>query len=261
MLRGERFDEAYLYWRFLCALVRPGQRVPITSSEKVPQHRPSRRDDADKRLFLEEARAQLANQTLAMQFNHTRAATLLTIAVAELVFLATRAADAISAGVASTLLFFIGFTFSALALGGAASVLTAQALYGTVDLPGASDEDGPLLDSLVDSYGKTLSIGERTNAARLTVLRDAVFLAVLAGLPILGLVTLDSQEPERCDIPPGYACQPIPLPTTSTTPAVGVPPTVSSPSTTAPASTLPTPTPTPAATSTKRPPAPSPIRP
>lgn len=224
VLRGQPFDEAYLYLRFLVALVRPGHPVPLTEPEQVPKTHVSTRSVKDKQLFLEEARAQLAGQNTAMQHNHTRAATLLTVTVAELVFLSSRAGD--QAGLLQLVLLALGYTTAILALSGAAAVLTTQARYGTVNLVAEVDKDNPLLDSLVDGYANVLSIGERTNAARLTVLRDAVFLAVLAALPILGLVAAGSRSDGTCRVPPGYACLAPGTPTPSTPTPTADPTTV-----------------------------------
>lgn len=207
VLRGQRSDEPYLYWRFLVATVRPGAAVPLLRTPQQPQSDPGARTIDEQTLIIEEGRQQLTRQGQAMQQNQTRAATLLTITVAELVYLATAGLQTTKSG--PWLLWLplgLSASLAMLALGGAVSVLTARAVYGTVNLPRLIDGTEPIKPALAREYACGVSVGDETNAARLTVLRDAVLLAVLAGLCLLVLLAAQSGKADQ---------SPAPVPATS----------------------------------------------
>jgi hypothetical protein len=69
-----------------------------------------------------------------------------------------------------------------LALAGTISVLTSKAVYGYVDTVDLADGSRPVLPRLARAYTDAAPIGDVTNAARLTVLRDAVWLAALTAV-------------------------------------------------------------------------------
>lgn len=229
-------DEVRVYLRYVLALANPGVRVPIFGRPRQAERSVTSKNPEEQILLLDEARSQLAGQANAMQNNQTRAATLLTVTVAELVYLVTVASNILKRGepaLVSVWGFALALAFMALA--GAVAVLTTRAEYGGVNLTQVIDSDQAVLAELATRYAESLGIGALTNATRLTVLRDAVWLAVMAGLALVLTVPFssDKSEDQSCKVPAGFVCvRPGPQPTMSAgspalptvSPSVSIPP-------------------------------------
>lgn len=225
--------EAYVYLRYVAALAKPGNRVPVFGAPRRADRTVTSKDPAEQALLLEEARSQIVWQAESMQHNTTRAATLLTIAVAELVFLTMVANNVLGHGAVAVALWSAAVTFAVLSLAGAVAVLTTRAEYGIVSLTAVIDSDEPTLAELARRYTDATEIGARTNATRLTVLRDAVLLAVVAGVGLVAVLLFNNaKDPEAgCKPPAGQTCTfvPItrrvrPLPTSHPSPVLSTPP-------------------------------------
>lgn len=237
LLKGDCWDEPYLYWRFLVALFKPGTAVPLAGKPPIPSTPVSARDIEEQTLIIEEARQEHARQAQTMQHNTTRAATLLTVSTAVLVFYATKGVTASRDNWLLAPPVVLGILLALLAVGGAAAVLTAQARYGTVNLPSLIDQPEPLRESLAQQYAETLSLGALTNAARVTVLRDGVLLAVVSGVLALVILAVEtSKDPTGiCKPPTGTTCTYTPIPSASASsspmPATSTAPAPTTPST------------------------------
>lgn len=247
------WHEAYVYLRYVAALAKPGNRVPVFGAPRNANRSATGKDPTEQAMLLEEARSQIARQAESMQHNTTRAATLLTITVAELVFLTKVANNVLDHGPLAVGLWSAAVTFALLSLAGAVAVLTTRAEYGTVNLTAVIDSDEPTLAELAQRYADATDIGARTNATRLTVLRDAVLLAVVAGVGLVAVLLFnDPKDPEAgCKPPAGQTCtfspiartpsptsQPSPVPSTlgsnTPVPSTPVPSAPPLPSTTTP---------------------------
>jgi hypothetical protein len=205
------FREARGYLSYVAALLYPGRSVPVFEQPPKLVINMQRLSPSDKALLIEEGRTLLANQADAMGRNQTRAATLLTIAVAELVFLAKAGGDVIAHRGWPYLPWTVGLVVAALSLAGAVSVLTSSAVYGGISADALVRDESPVVDALATQYLDALGPGEATNAARLTVLRDAVWLAVLAGVMLIVVFAAKSSDPPTgCSVPTGFACLRVP---------------------------------------------------
>lgn len=248
--------EVRVFFRYVFALTRPGARVPVFGKAEPSERSVTSKDDDEQALLLEEARAQRAGQNDAMQNNQTRAATLLTVTVAELIYLVKVASNILDRSQGPVIaLWGVALVFAFLGLAGTAAVLTTSAEYGGVDLIQVIDSDKPVLEELTTRYVRSLDSGARTNAARLTVLRDAVWLAAVAGLLLMATVpfSADKADDKTCKVPQGFACvRPTPMSTGTMSPNASATSTpTSAPVSTSPttgASSRPTPTPTPVKT-------------
>jgi hypothetical protein len=236
------WTEIRVYLRYVFALARPGSRVPVFGRPRQAARNVASKTDEEQRLLLEEARVQLAGQANAMQNNQTRAATLLTLTVAELVYLVKVASNVLDRrGPALVTLWGLALAFAFLALAGAVAVLTTRAEYGGVNIAQVIDSDGDVRVELASRYAGAIDTGARTNAARLTVLRDAAWLAVMAGLLLVATIPVSSNKSdnETCEVPKGFACV-----RTSSQPKTTMSPTATHlpvPASTASVSTSPTP--------------------
>lgn len=212
------WHEAYVYLRYVAALAKPGTRVPVFGAPRNANRSVTSKDPAEQALLLEEARSQITRQAESMQHNTTRAATLLTIAVTELVFLTKIANNVLDHGAVAVALWSAAVTFAVLSLAGAVAVLTTRAEYGTVNLTAVIDSDEPTLAELAQRYTDATDRGARTNATRLTVLRDAVLLGVVAGVGLVAVLLFNNtKEPEAgCKPPAGQTCTFTPIPRRAT---------------------------------------------
>jgi hypothetical protein len=212
-----KYAEARGYLQYVAALLYPGREVPVFQQPRRIQTDLQDCSDDDFTLLLEEGRRQLERQAADMQRNHTRAATLLTVTVAELVFLAASGPGVFSDGLLVIAIWLVSVTLSVLALAGTVSVLTSSAEYGNVSTVDLADGPRPVLPELARQYTDAVGTGESTNAARLTILRDAVWLAVIAAV-FLVLTTPFTSKPSTtttCAVSAGARCV-IDGPTTRT---------------------------------------------
>jgi hypothetical protein len=181
VIRG-KFRESRAYLWYVGALFRPGIEVPVFAEPTRFEGNLKRFDDADLKLLIEEGRRQLDRQIADVERTKSRAGTLLTISAAEIAVLSASANRVFGHGWPVTLAWAASALFALLAAGGAASLLTAQAQYGRTDTQ--NDAAGPLpyLRNLARGYAESTSYGEQTVAARVTLLRDGVLLAVTAAI-------------------------------------------------------------------------------
>lgn len=203
-----RFREARGYLRYLAALLVPGRAVPVFEQPPPVLVDDSLTDD-DRKLLIEESHRQLERQATDLGRNHTRAATLLTITIAELAFLTTTAPAVFTRSPIVIGLWVLSAVLAVLALGGTVSVLTSRAVYGRVDPASLGRGPAPILPELARQYVASVGPGEATNAARLTVLRDAVWLAVLAAAALVLITPFSGRSAPKtgtCVVPSGASC-------------------------------------------------------
>ncbi len=225
-----RFREQTLYLRYVAALLRPGREVPVFDEPRDPSEKLSSFSNDDRRIVIDEARQQLARQREDVQRNHTRAATLLTVALAELAYAAASGPAIVQAHWSVIVLWALSGIAALLALAGAIAVLTVRADYGIIDTAAMTGWSPPLLPRLAREYATAVGPGEATNNARLTVLRDAVFLAVISAL-LLAPTTPFSRKSEdpvkdcatNATAPCIYRGPSTPLPTSSQAEPTAVP--------------------------------------
>lgn len=198
--------EARAYVAYILALFRPGTEVPLLIAPATGKGDLAATTEDDYKVIIEEGRRTLDRQAADIQRNHTRAATLLTVTVAEAAYLVSQRPTLTGALVTNAL--WAGSILAAvLALGGAISVLTTRADYGAIDTGHLADLDHDhLLRDLALQYTNAAQVGGATNATRLTILRDAVWLASVSGLLLLLLVALmPSQTTSERTAPPPAA--------------------------------------------------------
>lgn len=204
-----RFREPRLYLIYVLALLRPGVEVPVFHRPRRPNRNAATLPAADRAVVIDEARRQIDLQNGDMQRNQTRAATLLTITLAELVFLARSGAAAFDRSWLVQAPWLLSAVLAVLAAAGAVAVLTASAAYGRVDAVDLVDSPGPADEEAARLYAEAVGTGEATNAARLTVLRDGVLLAVVAAVALVAIVPFTAAGPsgdDDCAASTGRAC-------------------------------------------------------
>lgn len=190
-----RRAEARLYLAYVLALFRPGTAVPVFHQPRKPTRSAASLPAVDRAIVIEEGRRQLDHQNADMQRNHTRAATLLTVTVAEVVFLARAASTAFDSAWPVLFAWAASAVLAALAAAGAVAVLTTSAVYGRVHTADIIDSPEPAEETAARLYADAVGFGESTNAARLTVLRDAVLLTLLAALLLAALTPFTVKNP------------------------------------------------------------------
>ncbi|WP_230393846.1 hypothetical protein, partial [Plantactinospora alkalitolerans] len=183
-------------------------------------------------LIIGEARRQLDRQRLDLESLRTRSNALLALCLVEIGLL--------SAGVSkvfkhSWLIFPWAVSVLAvlLALGGAIALLAARADLGGVNLIGLATADPPLHRVAAKTYATSVGTGDVTIAARITVFRDAVFLAIIGAIlyavvwPTVAfqISTLQPSKPTVSEVPTCSTCTPSlqPPPTTAPTKTTNVP--------------------------------------
>ena len=197
-----RFREARLYLRYAVAPFRPGRRLP--TFEKPAELKwpiKSNLDTPQLDLIISEARRQVDRQRADLESLRSRSNAVLTICLAEIALLSAGASKVFKHG---WLIF--PWTMSTLAvllaLGGAISLLSARADFGGVNLMGLAASDPPLHRVAAKSYAETVGTGDVTIAARITVFRDAVLLAIVGAIlyavvwPAVALQNSNVQQPK-----------------------------------------------------------------
>ncbi|MER7270985.1 hypothetical protein ACVMYR_28360 [Micromonospora sp. PTRAS2] len=235
-----RFREARLYLRYAIAPFRPGARLP--TFEKPAELKWPIKSDLDTpqlELIISEARRQVDRQRASLESLRSRSNALLALCLAEIGLLSAGANKVFKHG-----WLIAPWAVSALAvllaLGGAISLLSARADFGGVNLIGLAAADPPLHRVAAKSYATSTGIGDATIAARITVFRDAVLLAIIGAIlyaavwPAVTFQDSDLQQPKpnvsevaKCSIcTPSLPLQPSSPTTQSTTaqtPAPGSP--------------------------------------
>jgi hypothetical protein len=217
------FAEARGYLQYVLALLHPGTDVPVFHGPRDRRTNLEHLQDEDYTLIIEEGRRQLDRQAAEMQRNHTRAATLLTVTVAEIVFLVSSRAAVFDHSLLVTVPWFVGVALAVLALAGTISVLTSKAVYGYVDTVDLADGSTPVLPRLARAYADAAPIGDVTNAARLTVLRDAVWLAALTAVCLVMITPFSAASTQPRRHPAPVQTPTIPSPPPVATPTEGDP--------------------------------------
>jgi hypothetical protein len=213
-----RFREPRLFLIYAFSVLRPGMDLPTFSPQELAGPDVEARDE-DLQLIVDEARRQLDRQQADLVHLQARASTLLTIVIAEIALIASTAPALLARGPVAITAAIAAFSLAALALGGTSSIIASKAVLGAMDVTQLASikpsDDTSLLREAARGYVRLMPPGLATNQARITVLRDAVLLAVLAAAvyapAYVWTKTSDAtQDREVACIP----CQPI-----STTPS------------------------------------------
>ncbi len=222
-----RFREARVYCWYVFALIRPGIEVP-TFGEPVPYTGDIERfTDDDLKVIVEEGRRQIDRQLADLEKNRARAATMLTVSLAELAVLAASAQRVFLKGFLASTIWAISAVLVVLAIGGAASLLTSAAAFGRLETRDLATGPTPVLRQAALGYAHAVGHGEETIRTRITVLRDGVLLIVVAALLYAVLWPFVSTTPS----------DPTPRPSPTGAPACPTTCTPSSPSDPSPTTT------------------------
>lgn len=178
----ERFAEARVYVYYVLAVFRPGIGVPTFGRPDGFTDGLDGLTDDDYKLVVEEGRRQLDRQLADLEKNKSRAATLLTIGLAEVGVLAAGASRAFAYGLWTGIVWIVSALLALLALGGGVSLLTSQAMFGRVDTRAIASSPMPLQQQVAIGYAQSVGWGEETIRTRITVLRDGVLLAVASAM-------------------------------------------------------------------------------
>ncbi|MFT3832422.1 MAG: hypothetical protein QM711_03755 [Micropruina sp.] len=171
-----------MYLAYAFGLLRPGTELP-TFGEPTPFDRDlSEHTDDDLDLLIDEGRRQLDRQLHDLDSVRDRAGTLLTLGLAEVALLAASGQPAWSGPWWLASIWAVAAACAFLAAAGAASLLAGRADLGRTDARLAANQDPPIKGPLALGYLSVVAIGEETVRTRLTVLRSAATLAVLAAL-------------------------------------------------------------------------------
>lgn len=215
-----RFAEARLYLIYCAALLHPGRTVPtFTQTAPVSIDLDTHTDD-EFALLIEEGRRQLDRQMADLERIRNRAGALATVSLALTAAVVTKTADILDHHWILIALWAFACALALLAVAGAASVLSARAVFGYTDTKLAAEGPRPLRRYLAEAYAESVTLGEETVRTFLTVFRDAVtltvssaliFLMVLAGLARgPGSDTLEPTKEAPC--PTSMTCSAPPTP-------------------------------------------------
>lgn len=138
--------------------------------------------DDDLKILVEEGRRTLDQQETDLERIRSRAVPIVTVGLVEIAVLSALAVRAFRHAALADIAWCLAAVTIVLAIGGAASVLTAQARMGRVDPRYLAACQPPLLRATAQEYLVSLGEGEETVRTRLTVLRDAVLTESLAAL-------------------------------------------------------------------------------
>ncbi len=177
-----RWAEFRLYLCYVAAVFWPGVRVPTFGTPAEFTTNLDSLTDDDLKILIEEGRRMLDHQEMGLERIRSRAVTLLTVGLAETAVVSALAARAFHHDAPAAVTWCLGVVAIVLAIGGAISVLTAQARMGRVDARHLATCTPPLLRATAHEYLQSLGEGEETVRTRLTVLRDAVLTESFAAL-------------------------------------------------------------------------------
>lgn len=169
------------FWHCI-AIFRPGTTVPVFEQPLCLQGELKGVPVEDVGLIIEEGRRQFDRQAAFLEHLRTNAGVLLTLGLAEAAFLANGADASFGSAWYVWVLWLISATSVALGLLGALGVLTAKAVFGSIDTLDLAEATEPRPAELARRYADGCRIGQATNYARITVIRDAVFLLVAGGI-------------------------------------------------------------------------------
>jgi hypothetical protein len=243
----ERCAEARVYAYYVLAVFRPGIGVPTFGQPEDFTDSLDGLTDDDHNIVVEEGRRQLDRQLADLEKNKSRAATMLTIGLAEVGVLAAGANRAFAYGPWTGIVWIVSALLALLALGGAVSLLTSQAVFGRVDTRAIASNPMPLQQQVAIGYAQSVGWGEETIRTRITVLRDGVLLAVASAMLYALIWPFISSTPSRQSNPqPESTGVSTTCPTTCTPSSPGSLPTRTSPNgglAPAPTSAVPSPAP------------------
>ncbi|WP_329007639.1 hypothetical protein OG271_18160 [Micromonospora rifamycinica] len=238
-----RLAEARVYGWYVLAVLRPGVEVPTFGQPESFTADIERFTPDDLKIIVEEGRRQLDRQLADLEKTRSRAATLLTIGLAELAVLATSANRVFLLGVPARVVWAISALLVVLTIGGAASLLTSRADFGRLETRQLAGGPMPVLRQAALGYAHTVGTGEETVRTRITVLRDGVLLAVTAALlyaVIWPFVTAAKTQPSPVPRPSSNGVSTCPETCTPSLPDPPSPTTTATPNL-APTSATPTP--------------------
>ena len=178
-----RCREARAYLRYCFALLRPGMVVPVFEAPSETSPQIDTFDDAQLQVVLDEGRRQVDRQRQDLERVQNRAATALTIGLAEIALLSNGGNTVLRAGWPYIMAWLLAVFCVFLGVAGASSLLTARPAVSSptvTDL--ASYKGDSVLYAAAYSYEQSVGMGEVTLSARVTVLRDLALLLVLGGM-------------------------------------------------------------------------------
>lgn len=216
IVRG-RFAEARLYVIYCTALLRPGRIVP-TFTQAPPVSIDLHAHTADEfTVLIEEGRRQVDRQMADLERIRNRAGALATISLALTSAVVTKTADVMNHHWIVIAVWALACLLAVLAVAGAASVLSARAVFGTTDTLLAAQGPRPVPRYLAEAYAESVTVGEETVRTFLTVFRDAVTLAVFSALAFLLILAVLAHSPGSAADKPSKEA-PCPTSTTCSAP-------------------------------------------
>ncbi|WP_406377126.1 hypothetical protein [Streptomyces sp. NBC_00197] len=190
-----RFAEARLYLIYCAALLHPGRPVPTFSQGAPITIDLDIHSDEDFAVIIEEGRRQIDRQMADLERIRNRAGALATVALALTAAVVTKTADVMKHHWALLAMWALACALAVLAVAGAASVLTARAVFGGTDARLAAQGSRPVQRYVAEAYAENVTVGEETVRTFLTVFRDAVTLAVSSALVFLLLLAALTHNP------------------------------------------------------------------
>lgn len=180
-----RVAEARLYLVYCAALLRPGSRVPVFEQPPSLSLALSALTSDEHTLIIEEGRRQLDRQMADLERIRNRAGALATVSLALVAAVVTKTAGILKQPWPVITLWVIACALAALAVAGAASVMSARAVFGRTDTDMAAQGARPVRRYLAEAYAENVAIGEETVKTFLTVFRDAVALTITSAILFL----------------------------------------------------------------------------
>ncbi|WP_326806065.1 hypothetical protein OIE49_36660 [Streptomyces sp. NBC_01788] len=202
-----RFAEARLYLIYCMALLHPGRALPTFAEFPDRTCDLDQHSDDELALLIEEGRRQLDRQITDLDRIRNRAGALATVSLALGAALATKASDVGQRHWILLALYVCSCTLAVLAVAGAASILSARAVFGRTDTYLATQGARPLRKSLAETYAELSGVGEETVRTFLTVFRDAVTLTVASALVSLPVLAGLAHDTNNTPAPKEQACR------------------------------------------------------
>lgn len=198
-----RFAELRGYLQFAISPFWPGMEVPLFEAPKPFKWKIERDLQADDiAVIVEEGRRQVDRQYADLEKVRGRAGGLLTLCLAELAALSAGANRLFThANPWLITAWALSVVFVLLSMGGAIALMTAKANFTRIDTAGLALVRHQIRRVAATSYAQIVGLGEQTVAARITVLRDGVLLAIVAAIlyaavwPVITLGASNGQNP------------------------------------------------------------------
>ena len=177
-----RFATSRIYLWHCLAILLPGIDVPNFAKAATFSGDLADLDDAELTLLIEEGRRQMDRQASRLDSVRSRAGSFITIGLAELALFSGSAHSDLSRGGTLLAAWAVAFALATLGIMGALAIISAPAVFGTVDTRRIGESHPPLLPALALIYVKSTSIGEETLNTRLTVSWYALLLLVFSAV-------------------------------------------------------------------------------